>query len=499
MFFSLSVFRKDFFPPVKKKRGMDAEALVDRNRCWLPRVIRSAWNKREACMETSTLQARPNSRLLLVQITAWVGEEETSVVWVFQLSADTETYEEATFLYERHDLSRWDFSMLQREPLETLGYWVWAPPESTKHVFILCKQTLELHRVRLPVVAKGWVGNTHYQTNDTIVLVTEEVDQTHAANALFYRDHPLEDAIEEVSEMALTRHTQRRRRRRRRKSLLPRADAISLHRSATTRRNMFFSWHHHRFYEAYFMGETVYSVHVADIAALLQTSDCFYKQRQSILRCVATGIGREDLPRVLLDLPSGLQCPPCWPWYIGDEEEACVGKARLLFDALLERDVPHLQSHSYQRGYRELGVSLRGGGLSARTSMGYPGPRIGELLQTERLVAIAYCMLRIRDGAKWITGMTVVVEKHTGRWLHVLPHICYSIHTGGRMTVWMGCVGDPSKLEIDLVWLDNIDTLRDSIFMDATPLPLDIVDLVLDYVDGGFWRQHRAALCAPTR
>jgi hypothetical protein len=182
-------------------------ALIDQNRCWLPRALRQEWNKRRAWVCTKTLQVRPDCCLALIRIASGLN---CNVVWTYQLapnsvqtndglSPDGSTsnsqidFEGAVFLFEAS--SAFEIELIDWQPLETSGYWVWTK-EQTDYVIVLCKRTLEMSRVHLPFAALAWIGNTRYQSRDMLILVIEEADQRRVADDIGETEEMLDMMID---------------------------------------------------------------------------------------------------------------------------------------------------------------------------------------------------------------------------------------------------------------------------------------------------------------
>jgi hypothetical protein len=481
-----------------------AIAFVDRNRSWLSRTLRQAWNKGCAKVNTRTWQVRPDCRLMLIDIVSLIKTADDTA-WIYQLApnaSDTDL-EGSVFLYERTPT----FELTYYPPLETSSYWIWSEQESER-VIVLCKRTLEMRDMRLPFAAISWIGNTLYQARDTLILVTEERDQRRAAD----QPDDMGDALDIMVEQCDHSLSQGRK-----KSLLPHgSDPWSYNWSAHVtpeqkhqiwlRRQNCFDINDPDLYGS----ESVFVVYETNIAAFLASGSRIERRNQ--MRCIASSIGRHELPRILLHIPgsNGMACPPCWPW---SDESA----AQMLFAPTREQDIPHHHSYSHQLGYRELGVGFRSqSGMSARSSTDFY-PRMEDIAQTEHLMTTEL-FVRLRNTPDQQVRIRVIIERHTGRWLHVFSR---DDNDNDNLEIYTSCAGgclklndskrqqqqqrpqdSPSPLplptELDLVWLEDIDTLRYQVLLDATPLPLELVDLVLDHVDGGFWRRHMAALAAAT-
>jgi hypothetical protein len=480
---SCNHLRTVFFSPMTT-----IESLVDRNRQWLPRALRCEWNQGRAYVHTRVWQIRTDCRLMLIETrsTYCMGLEGAS--WLYQLAdAQQDSLENASFLYELEPA----FALCHTRPLETPGYWIWAHG-ATESAHILHKRTLEMHNVRLPLPAPAYIVNTLYQARDTLVLASEEAEQRRFTETT----EEVDDALETMAvhcERALAQG---------RKALLPRPESWTSRPSlvlTAKQKEKEWLWRcYHRCYGDLFQsdlaGESVFAVHEVDIATLLLFSS------KSQVRCIATGIGRQDLARVILDVSGadGLTCPPCWPQQADDTENEA--SAHLIFAAPLNRDLAHEQNYAYQHGHRELELDVldSGSGLVATSRGDWDGYR-SDIVQTERFVATKF-LLRLRASPDHSTGAWVILERYTGRWLHVFLGVAYNILPGACLVLKSRGADEPwtAPAELDLVWLESIETLRWEVMMDATPLPLELVDLVLDHIDGGFWRCHLAALAAHT-
>jgi hypothetical protein len=446
-----------------------AAELVDQNQCWLPRALRRVWKSDRAHVRTKILHVRPDCRLMFIDIVTSIGDI-AEVTWVYrlastvdhttgqlastvdhttgQLASASEDLQSAMFLYAL-PLS---YTLHKRLPLETPNYWVWAAGVKAWHVIVLCKRTLEIHNVRLPFEVSGWLGNTIYQSRDTLVLIMDEADQCRIANDTDDAEEVL-DVMTERCERSLSQG---------RKSLLPRdAEPWSCHSPNLCLVDYGVEC------QSRCSANSTFNVYEADIVALLSVRSRV--EQRAVLRCLATGVEHHELPRILLDLPgtTGLACPPCWPFVDGQNESA----ARLF-------PVPDT-------------------GFLQQTYDGSPMTKW--ILQTEHLLVVE-AWLTLCDRPDRSTSTLIIIERCTGRCLHVFPNAHYKFHSHGYLSLIGGvlynhCAVTPPA-ELDIIWLDGVEQLRQHVMMDATPLPQDLVDLVIDHIDGGFWRHHVAALAS---